>query len=56
MIEYLKSWLRLRSDNRALSAMEYAAIAGLLAAVVFVAATTLGNGLGTGFTMISHRL
>jgi Flp pilus assembly pilin Flp len=56
MIEYLKSWLRLQIDNRALTAMEYAAIAGLLAAAVFLAATTLGNGLGTGFTTISHHL
>jgi Flp pilus assembly pilin Flp len=56
MIEYLKSWLRLRIDNRALSTMEYAAMAGLLAAIVFVAATTLGNGLGTSFNAISHHL
>jgi pilus assembly protein Flp/PilA len=56
MIEYLKTWLRLKADRRAVTALEYGVIAGILAVVVVTAFTTLGTGLNTAFTTISGKL
>jgi pilus assembly protein Flp/PilA len=56
MIEYLKTWLELKTDRRAVTALEYGVIAGVLAVVVVTAFTTLGGGLNTAFTNISTQL
>ena len=56
MIEYLKTWLELKTDRRAVTALEYGVIAGVLAVVVVTAFTTLGGGLNTAFTNISNQL
>jgi pilus assembly protein Flp/PilA len=56
MIEYLKTWLTLKTDRRAVTALEYGVIAGVLAVVVVTAFTTLGGGLNTAFTNISTQL
>jgi Flp pilus assembly pilin Flp len=52
MIEYLKTWLELKTDRRAVTALEYGVIAG----VVVTAFTTLGTGLNTAFTNVSKQL
>jgi pilus assembly protein Flp/PilA len=56
MLEYLNSWLALKTDRRAVTALEYGVIAGVLAVVVVTAFTTLGGGLNTAFTNISTQL
>ena len=56
VIEYLKSWLELKTDRRAVTALEYGVIAGVLAVVVVTAFTTLGGGLNTAFTNIATQL
>ena len=56
MIEYLKTWLELKTDRRAVTALEYGVIAGVLAVVVVAAFTTLGTGLNNAFTTISGKL
>src|SRR5271168_125984 len=56
MIEYLKTWLELKTDRRAVTALEYGVIAGVLAVVVVTAFTTLGTGLNTAFTNVSKQL
>jgi pilus assembly protein Flp/PilA len=56
MFEYLKTWLTLKTDRRAVTALEYGVIAGVLAVVVVTAFTTLGTGLQTAFTNISTQL
>ena len=56
MIEYLKTWLELKTDRRAVTALEYGVIAGVLAVVVVTAFTTLGTGLNTAFTNVSNQL
>jgi pilus assembly protein Flp/PilA len=56
MIEYLKTWLTLRTDCRAVTALEYGVIAGVLAVVVVTAFTTLGTGLNNAFTTVSNQL
>lgn len=52
MIEYLKSYLSLKHDERAVTALEYALIAGLIAVVIITAVTTLGNNISGVFTKI----
>ena len=56
MIEYLKTWLALKTDARAVTALEYGVIAGVLAVVVVVAFNTLGNGLNAAFTNVAGQL
>jgi pilus assembly protein Flp/PilA len=56
MIEYLKTWLTLKTDRRAVTALEYGVIAGVLAVVVVTAFTTLGTGLNNAFTSVSSQL
>jgi pilus assembly protein Flp/PilA len=56
MIEYLKTWLELKTDRRGVTALEYGVIAGVLAVVVVTAFTTLGAGLNNAFTAVSNQL
>jgi pilus assembly protein Flp/PilA len=56
MIEYLTAWLELKTDRRAVTALEYGVIAGVLAVVVVTAFNTLGNGLNNAFNSVSSQL
>jgi pilus assembly protein Flp/PilA len=56
MFEYLKTWLALKTDRRAVTALEYGVIAGVLAVVVVTAFNTLGTGLNNAFTNVSNQL
>jgi pilus assembly protein Flp/PilA len=56
MIEYMRTWLELKTDRRAVTALEYGVIAGVLAVVVVAAFTTLGTGLNAAFTSVSKQL
>ena len=52
MYAYLKLWLALKSDHRAVTALEYGLIAALIAGVIITAVTTLGTGISNTFTSI----
>jgi Flp pilus assembly pilin Flp len=56
MIAYLKTWLGLRTTRRAVTALEYALIAGLLAVAVLAASITLGGGIDDAFSNIANLL
>jgi pilus assembly protein Flp/PilA len=56
MIEYIKTWLQLKTDRRAVTALEYGVIAGVLAVVVVTAFNTLGTGLNTAFNHVASQL
>ena len=56
MIDYLKMWLELKVDRRAVTALEYGMIAALIAVVIIGAVTTLGTKLDKAFTTISNDL
>lgn len=43
MIECLKTWLKLKTARRAMTALEYAMVAGLLALAVLAASSILGR-------------
>ena len=44
MYEYCKTWLELKTDKRAVTALEYGLIAGVLVATIIVGFGLLGNG------------
>lgn len=46
----------LRSDKRAVTALEYGLIASLIAVFIIAAVSTLGTGLSSTFAAISSKL
>lgn len=56
MFEYIKTWIELKSDRRAVTALEYALIAGVIVAVILVGFTTLANDLSNKFSSIGTSL
>ena len=56
MIEYMKSWLELKVDRRAVTALEYGLIAALIAVAIAATVTTVGTKLNTAFSTISTKL
>ena len=56
MVEFLKMWLELKTDRRAVTMLEYGLIAALIAAVCVGAVTTLGNTISTQFSAIATSI
>jgi Flp pilus assembly pilin Flp len=56
LIDYLCSALALRMDRRAVTSIEYAIIASLVAIVIFVAVAGIGNKLPVIFNKLSTEL
>jgi pilus assembly protein Flp/PilA len=53
MFEYLMIWTRLKTDRRAVTALEYGLIAALIAGVIVTAVTLVGTTLTTKFTALA---
>ena len=56
MIEYAKTWLDLKLDRRAVTALEYGLIAGLIAVVIVTSVKALGTQLVATFASVSAAL
>ena len=56
MIEYARTWLELKTDRRAVTALEYGLIAGAIVAVILVGFNVLANDLSTKFSTIGGNL
>ncbi len=56
MIPYLMTWLALKTDRRAVTALEYGMIAALIAAVIVGTVATLGTQLENAFSTVSNAL
>ena len=56
MYEYVKLWLELKTDRRAVTALEYGLIAGLIGVALITGATTLGTGLNKTFTDVAAKV
>jgi len=52
----VKNLFGLRSDTRAVTALEYGLIAAVIAAVMVVGATTLGTNLSSVFTSVASTV
>ena len=56
MIEYVKTWLELKLDRRAVTALEYGLIAGVIVATITVGFSLLANSLSKSFSTIGQSL
>jgi pilus assembly protein Flp/PilA len=56
MFKYIKTWASLRSDRRAVTALEYALIAAVLVATVVNGFTSLSDKVSTSFVKIGSHL
>jgi pilus assembly protein Flp/PilA len=52
MYVFLKLWLALKTDRRAVTALEYGLIAALIAGVIITAVTALGTDISNTFKSI----
>ena len=52
MFEYIKTWLELKTDRRAVTALEYALIAGVIVATIMVGFNVLASDLSSKFSTI----
>jgi Flp pilus assembly pilin Flp len=53
---YLLTWLQLKIDRRAVTALEYGLIGGVIVAVIFLGFKGLANSLSTKFVSIGNSL
>ncbi len=56
MLQYATLWLKLRTDRRAVTALEYGLIAGVIVATIAVGFALLANDLSTEFVNIGDSL
>jgi len=56
MFTLVRTWLQLKQDTRAVTALEYGLIAAVMGALIVTAFTTLGTNMGTAFTTIGNVL
>lgn len=56
MIAYLKTWLELKADRRAVTALEYGLIAGVLVGTIMIGFGTLAGDMSSKFSSIGAGL
>ena len=56
MLEYAKTWMSLKTDRRAVTALEYGLIAGAIVAVVLLGFNLLAGDLSNKFSNVGHSL
>jgi Flp pilus assembly pilin Flp len=56
MIEYFRTWAILKLDRRAVTALEYGLIAGVIVATIAVGFSLLANSLSDKFSGIGTSL
>ena len=56
MLEFLKTWLELKYDRRAVTALEYGLIAGAIAAVIAATVVSMGTSIEGKFQSIANEL
>lgn len=56
MFAYLMIWTRLKTDRRAVTALEYGLIAALIAGVIVTAVTLIGTNMTATFTTLAGKV
>ena len=56
MIEYVKTWLELKMDRRAVTALEYGLIAGVIVGTVALGFNLLANAMSTKLNGVGTSL
>ena len=56
MLEYVTTWIALKTDRRAVTALEYALIAGVIVATILVGFKVLASDMSNKFNSIGSSL
>jgi pilus assembly protein Flp/PilA len=56
LVNYIRNFLALKTDKRAVTAIEYALIAALIAVVIIGAVSLLGTQISSTFNRVSSEL
>jgi pilus assembly protein Flp/PilA len=56
MVDYLLTWMALKSDRRAVTALEYGLIAAVIVATIIVGFQITANSVSTKFSSVGSRL
>jgi Flp pilus assembly pilin Flp len=56
MLDYAKAWIALKLDRRAVTALEYGVIGGVIVATIVIGFQLLANSASTKFSGIGHSL
>jgi pilus assembly protein Flp/PilA len=56
MVLFITTWLQLKADRRAVTALEYGLIASIIAATIMVGFRLLANNLSTKFSTVGNGL
>ena len=56
MIEYIKTWIELKTDRRAVTALEYGLIASVIVATILVGFKVLAGDLSDEFNTVGTSL
>ncbi len=56
MFEYVKSWMELKTDRRAVTMLEYAIMGSIIAAALVLAVPLLTNAVSSEFTTIATNI
>ena len=56
MIEYIKTWILSKRSEKGQDLAEYALLIGLIALIVILAVTLLGNQISTVFAAIANNI
>jgi Flp pilus assembly pilin Flp len=56
MTQYIRTWISLKVDRRAVTALEYGLIAGVIVATIAVGFSLLANSLSSEFNTIGQSL
>ena len=56
MYEYIKTWIELKTDKRAVTALEYGLIAAAVVAVGLAGFSVVGTSLATKMTSVKNAL
>ena len=56
MIEYMTTWIQLKTDRRGVTALEYGLIAALIAGVIVTAVALVGTNLTSTFNTLAGKV
>ena len=56
MLDYCRQWLELKWDRRAVTALEYGLIAGVIVATIMIGFSILATSLSKSFSTIGNSL
>lgn len=56
MYAFVKTWLEIKADRRAVTALEYGLIAAVIAGVAVVGFSAIGTSLNTQLNLLANKI